>query len=355
MALLLRPQDTKDLITIAEAIEAIELGYREFGAYPIIGAPRRRIHSPAGVRVSTHPGGAHGLGVIGLMEHTEVVRHEGSVQHYPYRAHPVHLVHDSSSGHLLAILIGEINAKELGYSSVIALRTAATSGVGFKYLPRKNSKTVGLLGSGGQAEAHLLALKCLRPIESVKVYSRDPNNRKRFAEKMSKIAGVDIRPVDGPQEAIKGVDVVIAATNTNVPVFDGNWLEPGQHVTTIIGSNVSLVKGGWLSKRRREIDDTTVKRSDVIVVNSREQVIQDEQGDIFEPVQAGIIKWEQVHELGEMLNGKAPGRDNDRQITMHKNNVGLGIADLALAAKVVELAREQGRGQEIELPEPGSV
>lgn len=355
MALLLRPQDTKDLITIAEAIEAIEIGYREFGAYPIIGAPRRRIHSPAGVRVSTHPGGAHGLGVIGLMEHTEVVRHEGSIQHYPYRAHPVHLVHDSSTGHLLAILIGEINARELGYSSVIALRTAATSGVGFKYLPRKNSRTVGLLGSGGQAEAHLLALKCLRPIESVKVYSRDPNNRRCFAEKMSKIAGINIRPVDGPREAITGVDVVIAATNTNVPVFDGNWLEPGQHVTTIIGSNVSLVKGGWLSKRRREIDDTTVKRSDVIVVNSREQVIQDEQGDIFEPIQAGIIKWEQVHELGEMLNGKAPGRDNDQQITMHKNNVGLGIADLALAAKVVELARQQGRGIEIDLPEPGTV
>ena len=351
--LLLRPQDLKGLISMNDAINVVEKGYRGITEYPVINAPRRRVHSPTGVRVSNFPGGVHSLGVIGAGVRADLVRQLDSNQIIPYREHPIHVLHDSNSGHLLAILIGEVNEKTLGYTSVMALRTAATSGVGFRYLARKDAKEVGLFGSAGQAANQLLALKCERAITHVRVYSRDPGNRSRFADKYSPMFSLEIKPVDSPRDVVRGVDVIVCATNTNVTLFDGDWLEPGQHVTGIIGSNVALVKGGFLKSRRREVDDTTAARADVIVTNLRESLISEEQGDLFEPMEKGLIKLEDIHELGELAAGKHPGRTRDDQITYHKNNNGLGCADLAISMRAYELAKKEGRGMMIDLAAPG--
>jgi ornithine cyclodeaminase/alanine dehydrogenase-like protein (mu-crystallin family) len=253
----------------------------------------------------------------------------------------------------MGIMIGEINEKTLGYTSLMALRTAATSGVGFRHMPRADATTVGLFGTKGQALNHLLALKVERPIKQVKVYSRSAENRRRFAEAASKILALEIAPVDTPKDVIKGVDVVVSATNSSVPVFEGEWLEEGQHVTSIIGSNSALVKGGWLKSPRRENDDETIVRADRLIVNYIESVIQDEQADIHEPIEKGLITWEDVHELGEMLNGKYAPRESDAEITLHKNQIGLGIADLAVAKLAFDRACELQRGSTIELPTPG--
>jgi ornithine cyclodeaminase/alanine dehydrogenase-like protein (mu-crystallin family) len=120
--------------------------------------------------------------VIGSGTRTDLVQQTAMEQSYANREHPVHVLHDSTTGHLLAILLGAIDDKDLGYTSLMALRTAATSGVGFRHLARQNVKTAGLFGSGGQAINQLLALKCERPITAVKVYSRNPEHRRRFAE-----------------------------------------------------------------------------------------------------------------------------------------------------------------------------
>ncbi len=351
--LLLRPQDLKGLISMNEAIDVVEKGYRGITEYPVINAPRRRVHSPAGVRVSNFPGGVHSLGVIGAGVRSDLVKQLDSNQIVPYREHPIHILHDSNSGHLLAILIGEVNEKTLGYSSVMALRTAATSGVGVRYLARKDAKTVGLFGSAGQAANQLLALKCERAITQVRVYSRNPGNRSRFAEKYGPMFDLEIKPVDSPRDVVRGVDVILCATNTNVTLFDGDWLEPGQHVTGIIGSNVALVKGGFLKSRRREVDDKTAARADVIVTNLHESLLSEEQGDLFEPMEKGLLKLEDIHELGDLAAGKHPGRTSDDQITYHKNNNGLGCADLAISMRAYELAKKEGRGMMIDLPAPG--
>lgn len=353
--LLLRPQDVEGLVGMAEAIDIIDLAYKSAAEYPVINSPRRRVHSPAGVRISTFAGGVHELGVIGINEHTEVVKHSDTVQHYPYREHPVYVLHSSMDARLLAIIIGEIDEKSIGYTSAMALRTAATSGAGFRLLARKDASAVGIYGTGGMALNHLLALKCVRPIRTVKVFSRDPNHRRDFAEKVSNQLDLEIIPVDNPREVMRDVDVVVVATNSNFPVFQGDWIEPGQHITGIIGSNASLVKGGWLKQRRREMDDKAMQRPDVIMVNMREAIVQDEQGDIFEPIERGLLRWEQIHEMGEVLNGKRPGRTSDSQVTLHKNNVGLGIADAGIAMRAYELAKSSGRGIQIDIPAPGGV
>ncbi len=351
--LLLRPQDLKGLVTMAEAIDVVELAHKKAREYPLMNSPRRRVHSPSGVRISAFAGGVHDLGVLAINEHAEVVRHTEAVQHYPYREHPVYILHSSTDARLLAVIIGEIDEKTIGYTSAMALRTAATSGVGFRLLARQDVKTVGLYGTGGMALNHLLALKTVRPVRSVKVFSRDPAHRREFEEKASRKLEINITAVTDPREVMRDVDVVIVATNSNSPVFKGEWIEPGQHITGIIGSNISLVKGGWLKQRRREMDDKAIERADVIMVNMREAIVQDEQGDLFEPIEKGLIHWEQIHEMGEVLIGKRPGRTSDEQVTLHKNNVGLSIADAGIAMRAYELAKSQGRGMNIEVDPPG--
>ena len=347
--LLLRPADLQGLVSMADAIEVIEQGYREAAGFPVINAPRRRVHSPAGVRVSNFPGGVHGLGVIGAQTRAELVAQTETNQSYSFRGPPVHVLSDSRTGELLAILIGEIDEKTLGPTSLMAFRTAAASGVGFRHLVREDARVAGLFGSAGQAANQLLALLTVRDIERVRLYSRDPDNRRRFAEKYGPRFGIEIEPVATPREAVDGVDAIVVATNTNVPVFDGEWLAPGQHVTGIIGSNIQLVEGGFLKRRRREIDDRTAERADVIVANLRESVISEQQGDLFEPIERGLISAGDIIDLGDVAAGTAAGRVTAEQITYHKNNNGTGASELALAGRAYALAKAAGRGVEIDL------
>lgn len=347
---LIRPGELRGIVGMAEAVEAVKMGFREWGENPQINAPRRRIHIPTGVRVSVHQGGVPGMAATGLMTHCEWVKPMSDHQEYPRLNHPVIVLYDAQEGELKAIIIGEITCSELPDNvAVTGLRTAASSAVGTDILARKDAERIGILGSAGQARNHLVALAKIRKLKSVKVFSRKAENCRKFAKEMAPLLGIDIRPAASAEEAVRGVDIILTATNSSVPVFDGGWLEPGVHVTTIVGSNVGLVQGGFTRAKRREIDDATLKRSDVLGIASIQQAIQDEQGDIFDPVQRGIIRWEQLIELGALLAGKKAGRSNPEQITLFKNNAGQGVADVALGALVLRKAEEKGLGQVLKL------
>jgi alanine dehydrogenase len=344
--LLVSPQEIRGIVTMAEAVEAVRLGFREWGQDPQLNAPRRRIHIPTGVRVSVHQGGVPAAKASGLMTHCEWVKPMAEEQIYPRLNHPVIVLYDSAEGELKGVIVGEITCTELPNNiAVTGLRTAATSAVGTDLLARPDASSVGIFGAGGQAKNHLLALMQVRNLKNVKVYSRNPANRKKFVEQMGPVTNLDITPVSSAEEAVRGVDIVLTATNSSVPVFDGNWLQAGQHVTTIVGSNVGLVKGGFASAKRREIDDATLARSDVHGIVSMQQAIQDEQADIYDPVQRGVIQWEQLIEIGEILAGKKEGRTKTEEITFFKNNAGQGVADVALGAKVLENVKRKNAGQ----------
>ncbi len=348
--ILILPEEIRGVVSMEAAVEAIRAGFREWGENPQLNAPRRRIHIPTGVRVSVHQGGVPGAGATGLMTHCEWVKPMAEEQVYPRLNHPVIVLYDSAEGELKAIVVGEITCKELPDNiAVTGLRTAATSAVGTDLLARPDATSLGLFGAAGQAKNHLLALMQVRKLKDVKVYSRNPENRRKFVEEMARVTNLNITPVPSPQDAVRGVDIVLAATNSSVPVFDGNWLEPGQHVTTIVGSNVGLVKGGFTAAKRRETDDTTLARSDVLGIVSIQQAIQDEQADIYDPVQRGVIKWDQLIEIGEILAGKKEGRTKHEQITFFKNNAGQGVADVALGALVLEEVNKKGTGQKLNL------
>jgi ornithine cyclodeaminase len=328
-----------------EAVEAVRTGFRAWGENAQLNAPRRRIHIPTGVRVSVHQGGVPAAGATGLMTHCEWVKPLANEQVYPRLNHPVIVLYDAAEGELKGIIVGEITCAELPDNiAVTGLRTAATSAVGTDLLARHDASTVGLFGAAGQAKNHLLALMQVRKLKQIRVYSRSPENRKKFCEEMGPVTNLNITPVSSPQDAVRGVDIVLTATNSSVPVFDGNWLQPGQHVTTIVGSNVGLVKGGFTAAKRREIDDATLARSDVHGIVSIQQAIQDEQADIYDPVQRGVIRWEQLIEIGEILAGHKEGRTKAEQITFYKNNAGQGVADVALGAAVLERIEKRNGG-----------
>ena len=346
--LLVSPEEIRGIVTMAEAVEAVRLGFREWGENPHLNAPRRRIHIPTGVRVSVHQGGVPAANSTGLMTHCEWVKPMAEEQVYPRLNHPVIVLYDSAEGELKGIIVGEITCAELANNiAVTGLRTAATSAVGTDLLAPPDATRVGIFGAAGQAKNHLLALMQVRKLRSVKVYSRNPENRKKFVDEMGPVTNLEIIPASSAEEAVRGVDIVLTATNSSVPVFDGNWLQAGQHVTTIVGSNVGLVKGGFTSAKRREIDDATLARSHVHGIVSIQQAIQDEQADIYDPVQRGVIKWEQLVEIGEILAGKKEGRTKPDQITFFKNNAGQGVADVALGAKVLENIRRKNTGQKL--------
>ncbi len=352
--LFLAPDELKGLIRMDEAIKVVDQGYGEAARYPIVNAPRRRVHSPDGVRISSFPGGIPGLGVIGSMTRAEsVIQDGGDNQEYGYREHPVYLLWDSSNGRLQSVMMGEIFDDRIGFSSIMALRTAATTAVGVDRLARADAKVLGLFGTGGQALNTVLAVACVREIERVQVYSRNPDNRRNFVDRAAKLVSAEIVPADGPEQVIAGADVVVSATNSNVPVFDGSLLMPGQHVATIVGSNQQLVEGGFVKRARRENDDETVCRADVIVTNWVESVFADRQAGLMEPLQAGLISKEQIIGLGDVVSGQHPGRTADTNITYHFNNNGTAAADLAIAKAVYDRAVKDGRGSELVIAAPG--
>ena len=344
--LLIRPQELQGVIGMQAAIEAVRTGFREWGENPQLNAPRRRIHIPTGVRVSVHQGGVPAAKASGLMTHCEWVRPLTEHQEYPRLNHPVIVLYDSAEGELKAIIIGEITCSELPNNiAVTGLRTAATSAVGTDLLARPDAEKLGILGSAGQAKNHLIGLSKVRRIKDVKVYSRRPEHCRRFADEMGQLLNINITAVSSARAAVRGRDIILCATNSSIPVFDGHWLEPGIHVTTIVGSNVGLVKGGFTPAKRREIDDTTLARSHVLGIVSIEQAVQDEQADIYDPVQRGVIAWDQLIEIGDILAGKKAGRTKAEQITFYKNNAGQGVADVALGALVLEQVKKKNAGQ----------
>jgi alanine dehydrogenase len=346
--LFLRPEDIRGLITLSEAIEAVELGFKEWADNRELNQPRRRVHAPSGVRVSVHQGASPQSGLTGLVALGIRIRQTTETQKAERHAEPVYTLFDAESGDLSCVVVGDITPAELpNYCVMAGVRTAAASAVGTSVLARPDATTLGLIGGGKHARYHVAAFAAIRKIKLIKMFQRDPVQRCAFAKEISELLKIEVQPVDTARQAVEGVDIVLTATNSSVPVFEGDWLQPGQHVTSIVGSNVALLRSKQRTNKRREIDDRTIERMDVIAAASRDQAIEDQQGDLFDPIESGIIGLDDVKDIGDILTGRVPGRVSADQLTLFKNNAGQGICDVALIAKVVARARERKLGLEM--------
>lgn len=314
-ALYLRESEVRELLDMELAIDVIETAFQEMAEERASSALRQRAHAK-GIYLHTMCAAADYLGLVGWKTYTTTADGMRFLVG----------LYAQSTGELVAL----IEADYLGQ-----MRTGATSGVATTYLARPDSKVIGVFGTGLQARTQLKAVCTVLKPEVVEVYSRNEERRHTFAEEMSEYCNVKVVPARSPDETAAEKDLVICATTSSGPLFDGKVLDEGTHLN-VVGSN-------FLSKT--EIDVTTVQRADLIVCDSIAQCKQ-EAGDFVAALENGATDWGLMQELSNVVSGKGRVRASVEQITLFKS-VGLAIEDVALGGKLLELAIAQGFGQRL--------
>jgi len=314
----LTEEDVKSLVTLPEAIELMAAAFRDRANGDAVDVPRRRTRQPQG-HLQVLQAAAPRIDAIGFKYY---------FAGRDARTTLVHL-HRLSTGVFEAM----IEADWLGIT-----RTAATTALATRLLARADVRIVACFGTGRHAVHQLAAVAAVRPITEARAVGRDPVRRAAFCAEMSERLGIDVRAATSAADALHGADIVNVMTKSSTPVFDGALLEAGQHVNAA-GSN---------ALDRRELDVTAIRRSDVIVVDSRE-VARDECGDLLPAVEAGLVHWDHLRDLGDVLVGHRGGRTSDGQITLFESQ-GMALEDIYMARHVLDAARIRGTGIELPIP-----
>jgi len=263
---------------------------------------------------------------LGLKVVTQYPSNPGKFKAPAVNATVLHV--DYRSGRVGAVMDG---------TYLTALRTAAVSGLATNYLARKDCESLGLIGSGVEAETHLEAMRAVRPIVEAKVYSPTPSHRSSFAKRMSNRFGIEVKSVDSGREAVLDVDIVVTATPAREPVLRGEWLSEGVHVNAI----------GSGTPERRELDEAVLKRSKIVADDI--DAALSETGDFIVPMKEGRFSRRDVYAgLGDIVTGRKKGRLNDSEITLFKS-VGLAIEDVSAAKFIYERAKAREVGTNLPL------
>ncbi len=230
---------------------------------------------------------------------------------------------DAETGKPLAILDG---------ACLNPQKTASVSAVAIDELSRANSSTLSIFGSGVQAEKQLEYATKVRDLEQVYVYSPTKKNRESFSRRVEDKYDVIVNPVDKPSEAVELADIIITATRSEVPVFDGSKLQPGTHITAM----------GQYSASKRELDEKTIQRS-IYVPDLRDRVFENA-GSFINAYDRGKVTENDIHAgLGEIVAGNKKGRTSDDQITVFDSG-GTGIETIAVANMVYQKAIDENLG-----------
>ncbi len=317
MTLYLREADVDALIDMPLAIEVMHAAFLALALKEADNVPRVRAKAP-GVVLHSLNAAAEYLNLVGWKQYTTTKN----------GAKFLVGLHDGTSGALVAL----IEADRLGQ-----LRTGAVTGLAIRALGDPQLETFGLIGSGWQAESQFAAVMATCPIRKALVYSRDMAKCQAFADKMAALHRVEVEAISHPRRAVEYQPLVVTATSSKDPVFEGKWLTPGTLVCAM-GSN-------WLHKA--EIDPDTIRAARLVVCDSI-PACQAEAGDLVQPLAQGIFRWQDAAELGPILANQRPGRLDDKDIIVFKS-VGLGIEDVAMAAKIVENAKAKGVGKQLVL------
>ena len=318
MTLLLSEADVREVLTMPLALEVVEEAFRRQAAGQIILHTRRRLEAPEKAFLHYMAAADTVSGYMGMKIYTSV---RGALRFLVP-------LYSGENGELLALL----EADYLGQ-----MRTGAASGLATKYMSRSDARTVGIIGTGLQARTQLEAVAAVRRIEAIRAFGRNPERRVQFCREMSARLGVALNPASSSEEAVRAADIVVTATTSSNPVVLGEWLAPGTHVNAI-GANFP---------QKRELDSEAVRRAAVLAVDSIEQS-KLEAGDLIHVLGEDPSRWAAVTELAAIVSGRVSGRTNARDITLFKSN-GIAIWDVAVAARVYELAQQRQLGRRIPL------
>jgi ornithine cyclodeaminase/alanine dehydrogenase-like protein (mu-crystallin family) len=316
MTLFLDEQCVAGLLGMDDALEAVEEVFAEVGRGNVTNVPR--VRAPLG---------------DGTLRITAAVLN--SIGYYGVKVSST-TIFESSAGRVFSLYKADTGALAaiVQVFAMGALRTGAASGVATKYMARADAQCLAVIGTGRQARTQAEAICKVRPITEIRAFSRSVENRERFCGDLAPLAG-SVRGTKSAEEAVDGADIVVTATTATEPVLLGEWLAPGTHVNAI-GANYEY---------RRELDLEAVAKAEVIASDDLEQV-KYEATDLAAPVAQGLIDWDQVVALGDVVAGNLPGRKTDADITLFKS-LGVALEDVALAARAYEKAVEAGAGQKL--------
>jgi ornithine cyclodeaminase/alanine dehydrogenase-like protein (mu-crystallin family) len=217
------------------------------------------------------------------------------------------------------------------------LRTGAASGVATKFMARRGARIAAIIGTGGQARTQLEAIAGVRKLELARAYGRDVSRREKFCSDMTERLRIPVSPATSAAQALEGADIVCTATTASQPVVTGRDIAAGMHINSI----------GVNHAHKQELDEAAVGRADIIAVDSIEQSRQ-EAGDLIMAFGQDESKWSSVKKLADIVDGKSAGRSNETAVTLFKSN-GIASWDLAVAVRVLALAREKGLGRKLPL------
>ncbi len=346
MTLILSNDDVAKLLTMRECIEVMEEAYVELVEGRGVSRTRSDCFTPTArsdalYSLKSMDGVIPKLGVGAVRINSDIItwpKRGNNMRREKVPAAPngryvgLVLLFSVENGEPLAILPDGVMQR---------MRVGAANGLGIKYLARKNASTVGILGSGWQAGAQLMAACAVRDIATIRCFSPNPQSREAFASEMSALLGVEVIPVGQPEEAITGADIAMCATNSIDHIFFERWIEPGMHVTSI---------------KRPEIEVKAIKRADRVVIhwNEPSPIHVAAKGVVIEEKVEGRgwqvaeeIDFKTLPTLPELIVGRVAGRKSDDDATCFINNIGLGYQFAAAGSVVYRKAKASGLGHDL--------
>ncbi|MGY1824111.1 ornithine cyclodeaminase family protein [Geodermatophilus sp. SYSU D00079] len=325
--LLLRHRDVAELLDVPQLVDTLATAMVELSAGRASVPPRVAAQVPDREAVlAAMPGYSPGLGAL-TVKVLSVFPGNQALEAPTHQALVVLL--DPDAGTPRALMDG---------NAITAARTAAGSALSIRLLAHPEASVLAVLGTGVQARAHALAARLVRDLEDVRVAGRRPERAEALAAELRQ-HGLPARAVGSWEEATRGASVVCAATASEEPVVRREWLDDGTHVTS-----VGFTAGG------REVDDDTMAEALVVVEHRDTSFTPYPVGsnDLTEPAARGLIAPEEVAEIGELVEGRRPGRTSADRITVYKS-VGVAVQDTAAAALVYAAACRRGVGHRITL------
>ena len=315
MTLLISESEVKQVLSIEAAIPVIEDVFRMAGTRNVENPPRTRMVLPKG---ALHFGAAalHSRNLVGFK----------LVAHFGKAGGARNFLYDMNTGELLAIVQA---------SAITKMRTSAATAVAVKHLSAPGASVVGMYGTGRHAETQLQAICAVRRIRAAHVYSRTPEKREAFIRRMSERLEIDVVAMQAPEHVPREADIIVTITNSVEPVLRGDWIK---RPALVVGAGATR----WYA---REIDATIIQKAKLIVVDEK-QVAMTDGGSLLWANSHGLLRWDQVEELGDVVAGRVELPELSSGIIFFESH-GVAIEDVAITAQAYELARARGLGREI--------
>jgi alanine dehydrogenase len=315
--LYLSDEEIAELLTMKEAIDAVEKAFGEYARGSAMMPPRSTIMlDKFNGSVSLMPSYLEAAGALA----TKII---SIYPDNPQKGLPTTMasivVNDPETGMIDAILDG---------TYLTSFRTGAVTGVAARYLAPKDSSVAAVIGCGAQGRTQAWAIAETFDLDQLRIFDVFPEGMDRFVDAMGPKLGVDIVKAENGEDVVKGADIVLTATTSKEPVVRRGWLGDCVHVGAF----------GSFYPDTRELDTATIVEAKVVVDSV--EAIMDEAGDILIPISEGAITVDHIHaELGEIVNGDKEGRTPGDGLTVFKS-VGIAIQDSSVASLVLRKHRE---------------